>query len=77
MTITRKTQLYNMVKDLGIELNYVESIYRLDYKKSFTIHWELEFIKLVKQKIEICQLQKIIFNTYNIPAHLQFEIFKY
>ena len=77
MTITRKTELYRRVLDLGFELNYKMAIYRLSYKKSFTIYWEIEFNKLIKQKIEKCQLQKFILNKYNIPWHLQFEIFKY
>ena len=40
MTITRKTELYRRVLDLGFELNYKMAIYRLSYKKSFTIYYD-------------------------------------
>jgi len=77
MTITRKTELYKTVKILCSQLNYSMTTYRLSYKKSFTNYWEIELKKLIRDKVEKCQLQKMILNKYNIPWHLQFEIFKY
>jgi len=77
MTITRKTQLYKMVKNLCIELGYDITTYRCSYKKSSTCYWEHELNKLKKEKVDKTQLQKIILNKYYIPWHLQFEIFKY
>jgi hypothetical protein len=77
MTITRKAELYKMIKILCSQLNYSMTTYRLSYKKSFTNYWEIELKKLIRDKVEKCQLQKMILNKYNIPRHLQFEIFKY
>ena len=77
MTITRKTELYKLIKILRSQLNYSLTTYRLSYKKSFTFEMEYELNKLIRYKVEKCQLQKMILNKYNIPWHLQFEIFKY
>jgi hypothetical protein len=77
MTITRKTELYKLIKILCSQLNYSLTTYRLSYKKSFTFEMEYELNKLIRDKVEKCQLQKMILNKYNIPWHLQFEIFKY
>ena len=77
MTITHRTETYKMVKLLCSQLNYSLTSYGLSYKKGLSIYWKHEYDKLMRHKIEKCELQKIIFNKHNIPRHLQFELFKY
>jgi hypothetical protein len=76
MAKTNKSLYYKAFINLGVDLKYNMDIYKVLYKKSYSIFWKQEYKNLIIETVHRSISINYVLCKY-LPIHLQFEIFKY